>query len=594
MPESPVFLGSSRVAATYIWIFFITKHLVMKFCRDLVTTLVGYKGATPSSHVWNEMTTSAIPEDVARRRSRRNARVRAYSDLKERRARLAAGTSIKPEFEYELLTMFARNEVGAAVTMPALYALFAIACMFWAPTIDAVVWLIIVIGAKVALLDQARRFLALPSAQVNISLWRRHFVMLELLNGVALAGFALIGVGDPLTAPPSELIFSSHVFIFATLIVVLAIRTMFAAGIPAILYAGTVPMTVAVVARLLLLGNPFYLALATMAVGIYLYFLFLARGLRSTALSMIEYRAEKDALIAELEEQKSVSDEARRRAETANTAKSRFLATMSHELRTPLNAILGFSEVMKAEMFGPLENPKYSEYAGNILDSGKHLLHLINEILDLTRIEFGRYELHEEPVRLADITDECHRLLKLRAEGKGIEISEEGAPDLPVVWADQRALRQICLNLMSNALKFTPKGGHITLSVGAMPDGGQYLSVRDTGPGIPADEIPKVLQAFGQGTLAHQTAEGGAGLGLTIVQNLIELHGGSLVLTSELRKGTEAKIILPGYRVLRAMVPLQPLGQETHRVKGVSPRPPRPARLRPRNGDDDTNEAAVG
>ena len=388
--------------------------------------------------------------------------------------------------------------------------------------------------------------------------------------------------------------FSSHIFIFATLIVVLAIRTMFAASIPAILYAGTVPMTVAVVARLLLLGNPFYFALATMAVGIYLYFLFLARGLRFTALSMLEYRAEKDALIAELEEQKSVSDEARRRAETANTAKSRFLATMSHELRTPLNAILGFSEVMKTEMFGPLDNPKYSEYAGNIHDSGKHLLHLINEILDLTRIESGRYELHEEPVRLADITDECHRLLKLRAEGKGIEVTEEGEPDLPVVWADQRALRQICLNLMSNALKFTPKGGHITLSVGAMPDAGQYLSVRDTGPGIPADEIPKVLQAFGQGTLAHQTAEGGAGLGLTIVQNLIELHGGSLVLTSELRKGTEAKVILPGYRVLRAMVPLQPLGRETHRIKGVSPRPPRPARLRSRSGDDDAGESAVG
>ena len=146
---------------------------------------------------------------------------------------------------------------------------------------------------------------------------------------------------------------------------------------------------------------------------------------------MIEYRAEKDALIAELEEQKSVSDEARRRAETANTAKSRFLATMSHELRTPLNAILGFSEVMKAEMFGPLENPKYSEYAGNILDSGKHLLHLINEILDLTRIESGRYELHEEPVRLADITDECHRLLKLRAEGKGIEIPRRASPTFP-------------------------------------------------------------------------------------------------------------------------------------------------------------------
>ena len=537
------------------------------------------------------MTTSAIPEDVARRRNRRDARVRAYDDLQERRARLAAGTSIKPEFEYELLTMFARNELGAAVTMPALYALFAIACMFWAPTVDAVVWLIIVIGAKVILLDQARRFLMVPPAQVNIRVWRRRFILAELFNGLALACFALIGVRDTLGAP-SELIFSSHVFIFATLIVVLALRTMFAATIPAILYAGTVPMTIAVVARLLILDNSFYFALATMAVGIHLYFLFLARGLRSTALSMLEYRSEKDALIAELEEQKSVSDEARRRAEAANSAKSRFLATMSHELRTPLNAILGFSEVMKTEMFGPMENPKYTEYAGNILESGRHLLHLINEILDLTRIESGRYELHEEPVRLADITDECHRLLKLRAEGKAIDLVEEGVTDLPVVWADQRAMRQICLNLMSNALKFTPKGGRITLSVGGMPDGGQFLAVRDTGPGIPEEEIPKVQQAFGQGALAHQTAEGGAGLGLAIVKNLIELHGGSLILESELRKGTEARVVLPGYRVLRAMAPLQPLGQETHRLKGVAPRPPRPARLRAGKGSADSDTAA--
>jgi two-component system cell cycle sensor histidine kinase PleC len=548
----------------------------------------------PARSCVKPMTTSAIPEDVARRRSRREARARAYNDLQERRARLAAGTSIKPEFEYELLAMFVRNELGAAVTMPALYALFAIACMFWAPTVDAILWLIIVIGAKVLLLDQGRRFLALPPAQVNVGSWRRRFVLMELLNGFALACFALVGVGQTLGAP-SELVFSSHVFIFATLIVVLAIRTMFAATIPGILYAGTVPMTIVVVARLVLLNNPFYFALATMAVGIHLYFLFLARGLRSTALSMLEFRTEKDALIAELEEQKWVSDEARQRAEAASSAKSRFLATMSHELRTPLNAILGFSEVMKTEMFGPIDNPKYSEYAGNILDSGRHLLHLINEILDLTRIESGGYALQEEPVRLADVVDECHRLLKLRAENKAIDVIEEVDADLPVVWADQRAMRQICLNLMSNALKFTPKGGRITLAVGPMPDGGQFLAVRDTGPGIPEDEIPKVLQAFGQGTLAHQNAEGGAGLGLAIVQKLIELHGGNLILHSELRKGTEAKVELPGYRVLRAMVPLQPPGQETHRLQGSANRPPRPARLRGKKSTgDDGGTAALG
>jgi two-component system cell cycle sensor histidine kinase PleC len=525
------------------------------------------------------MSSTAIGEEVERLRGRGEARRRAAQGLKATRARLAAGSSIRPDFEYELLAMFVRSELGAAVTMPALYALFAIASMFWAPVVDAIIWLVIVIAAKVILLDQGRRFMAQPPGKVNLARWRRRFIIIELLNGLALAGFALIGVSKNLSVG-GDMVFASHVFIFAMLIVVLAIRTMFAATIPALMLAGTVPMTVAVVLRLFLLQDPFYAALAVMAVGVHLYFLFLSRGLRTTTVSMLEFRAEKSALIAELEEQKSLSDEARRRAEAANRAKSRFLATMSHELRTPLNAILGFSEVMKTELFGPMDNPTYREYAGNIMESGQHLLHLINDILDLTRIESGRYELQEEPLRLAEVAAECHRLLKLRAENKGLEVEEEFEPNLPVVWVDQRAMRQVVLNLMSNALKFTPKGGRITLRVGALPDGCQFLSVRDTGPGIPEEEIPRVLQAFGQGALAQQNAEGGAGLGLAIVQNLIELHGGTLELTSELRKGTEAKVILPAFRVLHAMAPLQPLGQESHRTRDASPPPPRPARLR--------------
>jgi two-component system cell cycle sensor histidine kinase PleC len=523
---------------------------------------------------------STVVKQVARPQGRGEAQKRAAADLKTTRAKLAAGTGIQPEFQYELLAMFARSELGAAVTMPALYALFAIASMFWSPVLDAIVWLVIVIATKVLLLDQARRFLALPQYQVNVEFWRRRFFIVELANGIALAGFALMGASKSI-GNGGEILFASHVFIFATLIVVLAIRTMFAATLPAIMYAGTIPMTIAVVLRLLLLNEPFYLALASMAVGVYLYFIFLARGLRSTALSMLEFRTEKDALIAELEEEKSVSDEARGRAEAANKAKSRFLATMSHELRTPLNAILGFSEVMKTELFGPIENPTYREYAGNILESGRHLLHLINEILDLTRIESGRYELHEEPMRLTETVEECHRLLKLRADTKGLQFTEVIEPDLPVVWADQRAMRQICLNLASNALKFTPKGGRVTIAVGATPEGGQYLSVRDTGPGIPEEEIPKVLQPFGQGTLAQYTAEGGTGLGLAIVKNLIEMHGGNLELKSQLRKGTDATISLPPSRVLHAMAPLQPLGKESHKFKKPAPpRAPRPSRLR--------------
>ena len=154
-------------------------------------------------------------------------------------------------------------------------------------------------------------------------------------------------------------------------------------------------------------------------------------------------------------------------------------------------------------------------------------------------------------------------------------------------------MRQICLNLLSNALKFTPKGGRITLFVGHTEDGGQFMTVSDTGPGIPKDEIPRVLQAFGQGSLAHETAEGGTGLGLPIVQNLILLHGGTFDLKSELRKGTEVTVTLPRQRVLHALAPLQPLGQERHR--DPSPRPTRQPRMRaPSPYGSDTPYRATG
>ena len=498
-------------------------------------------------------------------------------EIKAVRTRLQSGSTVEPVFEHELLAMFARNEIRAAVTMPALSLIFSLASMFWAPKYQAWTWLLMVICTKAWLLWQCGRLLADETAAQNIRDWRKRFIAAELLTGLSWAGFVVVGADltlvwtslgytlDQPVAVPTALEFSSNVFVFATLIVVLAIRMTFSATVIPIFYAGTIPMTVAVVIRLLLLRDPFYLALAAMGVGVHLYFVWLARGLNSTALDRLKYRAQKDRLIAELEEEKAISEEARRRAESANNSKSRFLATMSHELRTPLNAIMGFSEVMQAEVMGPIGKPCYKEYAGNIHDSGRHLLNLINEILDLSRIEAGKYELSEERTRIADVTDDCYRLLKLRADAKGLDLILNVSPDLPPVWADQRALRQICLNLMSNALKFTPKGGTIVVTLETAPGGAQRLSVRDNGPGIPADEIPKVLQPFGQGSLAQQTAEGGTGLGLSIVQSLIELHGGMFELKSELRRGTEAIVTLPARRVLASAPPLQPLGAERHR-----------------------------
>ena len=225
---------------------------------------------------------------------------------------------------------------------------------------------------------------------------------------------------------------------------------------------------------------------------------------------------------------------------------------------------------MQGEMLGPMQNANYKEYAGNIHDSGRHLLQLINEILDLSRIEAGRYELHEEPVRLTDMVEDCQRLLKLRAESKGLQIARGFDKDLPQIWADERAIRQICLNLLSNALKFTParRAHHADRRAHRRrrPDAQRHAT---PAPAFPRRKSRSVMQAFGQGSLAHQTAEGGTGLGLPIVQNLIELHGGTFELRSELRKGTEA--IVSAAAKPRCCAPCRRCsrsGQERHRAAG--------------------------
>jgi two-component system, cell cycle sensor histidine kinase PleC len=294
--------------------------------------------------------------------------------------------------------------------------------------------------------------------------------------------------------------------------------------------------------------------------------------LYSTMLATLEARAEKDALIGELETSKAISDEARRRAEAANIAKSRFLAQMSHELRTPLNAILGFSEVMQTEIFGPHSVAVYKDYSGDIHNSGVHLLGLINEILDLSRIEAGRYELNEESVTLAHVVAECCHLLKIRAKNRSLTVHEVFEADMPRLWADERAVRQICLNLLSNAIKFTPPGGEIWLKVGWTASGGQYLSCKDTGPGIPEEEIPIVLASFGQGSNSIKSAEQGAGLGLPIAKSLIDLHGGTFTLKSKLRIGTEVIVTFPPERVMAALAPL---------AEPAPPIAPRPQSERP-------------
>jgi signal transduction histidine kinase len=238
--------------------------------------------------------------------------------------------------------------------------------------------------------------------------WRRKFVFSTALSGSAWAYLivTLLEKHDP----------NAHAFAIIVMLLVSTVMSLLAAAIPAAFVAGMLPMIVGVILLYAPRLHGAALPTAALAIGVVGYFLIVARRLHATASQNISFQAEKDSLIAELEQAKLNSDEARRRAESANLAKSRFLATMSHELRTPLNAILGFSEVMKGELFGPHSLPAYKEYSNDIHASGQHLLMLINEILDLSRVEAGRYELKEEPVSLTAVVEECLRLLWLRIE----------------------------------------------------------------------------------------------------------------------------------------------------------------------------------
>jgi two-component system cell cycle sensor histidine kinase PleC len=235
------------------------------------------------------------------------------------------------------------------------------------------------------------------------------------------------------------------------------------------------------------------------------------------------------------------------RAEAANRAKSEFLANMSHELRTPLNAINGFSEMMLAEMFGSLGDPRYKSYAQDILSSGQHLLALINDVLDMSKIEAGKLNLRFEPVRLDDLADDTMRLIKNRAETAGLTVMID-VPPLPEVEGDYRALKQVLLNLLSNAVKFTPRGGKVTLKAEGRRDtvGDRVkISVRDTGIGIAPADLARLAKPFEQIESQQSKTQQGTGLGLALSKSLVEMHGGMLEIESTPGLGTTVSFLLP-------------------------------------------------
>jgi two-component system cell cycle sensor histidine kinase PleC len=489
--------------------------------------------------------TSADKIIVDRSRTHRNQAV--FKTVKATRERLQNGQTGNNAFEREMMNMYIGATLQGASTMPVFIILVAGIGIYITREISLIGWAVLALSVHALALILARKAMKHEMTAASMPRWRNLFLGVQLLIGGCWAVFSL--------QPYPPHIDASFFFFYkgATLLIALSIMAMANFMLRQASIVTFLPVIFTLCLTAALSHHVLDVGLTAMFATAMLFFNSVTDRLHQSNIKLMFFQSEKDDLIAELEVAKSMSDEARRRAEEANLAKSRFLASMSHELRTPLNAILGFSEVMGSEVLGPLNNPLYKEYSNDIHHSGQHLLNLINEILDLSRIEAGRYDLNEEAMSLLEIAEDCIGMIQLRARSKNITIGQQFEISLPHVWADEKSLRQVILNLLSNAVKFTPQGGEITVKAGWTAGGGQYVSIKDNGPGIPEEEIPVVLSAFGQGSIAIKSAEQGTGLGLPIVQAILSKHDGQFILKSKLREGTEVIAILPAKRVLQSL-----------------------------------------
>jgi len=244
---------------------------------------------------------------------------------------------------------------------------------------------------------------------------------------------------------------------------------------------------------------------------------------------------------------------AKEQAESAALAKSEFLASMSHELRTPLNAIMGFSDMISNAALGPID-PRYRDYGLDIHHAGQHLLSLVNDVLDLSKLESGRFELHEERIDIAELIDGCRTMVVGLAHEANVKLKFDVTLESHIVWADPLRIKQIVVNLLSNAIKFTKAGGHVIVSAGLDNAGETVIEVQDNGIGMRPEDVGKALEPFGQIHNSWNRKHGGTGLGLPVVKHLAELHGGSLDIASEPGVGTTVKVGLPSARAERMAI----------------------------------------
>ena len=269
--------------------------------------------------------------------------------------------------------------------------------------------------------------------------------------------------------------------------------------------------------------------------------------------SKVDLEKRAVALQEEVRQREKAEEEAlgaKEAAELANRSKSEFLANMSHELRTPLNAVIGFSSIMKDEMFGSIENQKYLEYSDDIHVASSHLLEVINDILDVSKIEVGEFKLADDDVSVNELVESCIRTMSTTFERRGQKAVNELPETSPILRADHVRIKQVLFNLLTNSSKFTPAGGQITTAVSVSTEGQISISVSDTGIGIPEKDLERVLEPFTQVDNAFSRTHDGVGLGLSLCRSLMQMHDGILILESEEGVGTKVSISFPKERSL--------------------------------------------
>ncbi len=363
----------------------------------------------------------------------------------------------------------------------------------------------------------------------------------QLVLGLAMlvSGLGILGMLSVANAPGSHLYYAGLTLVIIYCSSLSIIRYVYAAAVSIFLLTlyQAVALVINPIPHETFLNNNFFLVVALM-VGIFTSYtqeLYIRQNFVNTQL-LLKEKGRSDQLL----------DEAR----ASSQAKTEFLAIMSHELRTPLNAILGFSEILKQQMFGPVGSEKYKGYIEDIYNSGSHLLSLITDILDLSKAETGRLSLREEVVNLTEVLDGCMRMFRGRAAEGGVRLRFD-MPETPVrLQADPRLLRQSFINLISNAVKFTQKGGAVILSIAHSVDGGISVRIEDTGIGIAEKDIGKIFEPFVQVEAAYSRGYEGTGLGLPLAKKIMELHNGALDIESEIGLGTAITARFPARRVL--------------------------------------------